>query len=72
MFGVGQGGMPYHQSGESSQRTSQFFATEGQAFVLCASQVITPEGAKKMKVDGQAIIDAPGGGFSAIFGFVLA
>ncbi|KAF2158491.1 hypothetical protein M409DRAFT_71612 [Zasmidium cellare ATCC 36951] len=58
----------YHETGEANYRASQFFAIEGQAFVLVASQVLTEPNLEKNNLTGNPVTKTPGGGFSMIFG----
>lgn len=58
----------YHETGEASYRASQFFAIEGQAFVLVASQILTEPNLEKNNLTGNPVTKTPGGGFSMIFG----
>jgi predicted amidohydrolase len=58
----------YHETGEASYRASQFFAIEGQAFVLVASQILTEANVEKNNLTGNPVTKTPGGGFSMIFG----
>ncbi|RAO69822.1 uncharacterized protein BHQ10_005834 [Talaromyces amestolkiae] len=58
----------YHETGEASYRASQFFAIEGQAFVLVASQILTEANVEKNNLSGNPVTKTPGGGFSMIFG----
>lgn len=45
----------YHETGEASYRASQFFAIEGQAFVLIASQVLTEANLEKNNLLGNPV-----------------
>jgi nitrilase len=42
---------PYHETDTANLLTSQFLAIEGQAFVLVATQVVTPGNLKKLNMD---------------------
>ncbi|KAK9489344.1 carbon-nitrogen hydrolase [Lipomyces doorenjongii] len=59
---------PYHETAEASLRASQFLAIEGQSFVILSTQVITEGNLEKLNLLGVKVIQAPGGGFSMIFG----
>ena len=45
----------YHETGEASYRASQFFAIEGQAFVLVASQILTEKNLEKNNLTGNLV-----------------
>ncbi|KAF1958272.1 hypothetical protein CC80DRAFT_546508 [Byssothecium circinans] len=57
----------YHETGQASYRASQFMATEGQTFVLVASQIIT-EGNLEKKLPWQPCHEDAWRWFSIIFG----
>ncbi|KAJ6002515.1 hypothetical protein N7451_005062 [Penicillium sp. IBT 35674x] len=50
------------------RNASQFFAIEGQAFVLVCTQVVKKESLQKQNLIEGGIIQTPSGGFSMIFG----
>ncbi|KAK5989821.1 Nitrilase [Cladobotryum mycophilum] len=58
----------YHNTGEASYRISQMMAIEGATFVIASSQIITEKNLEKNLLVGNPVTNAPGGGFSMIFG----
>ncbi|KAG8693897.1 hypothetical protein FRC11_002575, partial [Ceratobasidium sp. 423] len=67
-FAPHEGGSPYIVSGEASSRMTQMVAMEGSAFGIVGCQVVSKEGAEKMKLSGFPWFKFPGGGFSTIYG----
>ncbi|CAE6341100.1 unnamed protein product [Rhizoctonia solani] len=67
-WGSAPGGNMYINSAEAWQRMSQGVSMEGSMYGLVATQVVSKEGAEKMKIDKFPWYSFPGGGFSAIFG----
>ncbi|KAG8724527.1 hypothetical protein FRC09_017628 [Ceratobasidium sp. 395] len=67
-FAPHEGNSPYIVSGEASSRMTQMVAMEGSAFGIVGCQVVSEEGAKKMKLTGFPWFKFPGGGFSTIYG----
>ncbi|ELU37431.1 nitrilase, putative [Rhizoctonia solani AG-1 IA] len=63
-FAPHEGGSPYIVSGEASSRMTQMVAMEGSAFGIVGCQVVSKEGAEKMKLTGFPWFKFPGGGFS--------
>ncbi|KAJ5559723.1 hypothetical protein N7513_002122 [Penicillium frequentans] len=59
---------PFHETDVASRNASQFFAIEGQAFVLVCTQVVKEESLQKQNLIEGGIIQTPSGGFSMIFG----
>ncbi|KAA8643842.1 hypothetical protein EYZ11_005424 [Aspergillus tanneri] len=59
---------PFHETDVASRNASQFFAIEGQAFVLVCTQVVKKESLEKQNLVEGGIIQTPSGGFSMIFG----
>jgi nitrilase len=51
-----EGGSPYIVSGEASSRMTQMVAMEGSAFGIVGCQVVSKEGAEKMKVRGGGLL----------------
>ena len=44
----------------------QVVSMEGGLFGLVSTQVVSKEGAEKMKIDGFPLFEIPGGGFSVV------
>ncbi|KAL1628492.1 hypothetical protein SLS56_005837 [Neofusicoccum ribis] len=58
----------WSMSREGCRSLSQTFAVEAQAFVLHTTAVLGPKGVERMGTSGGAIMNAPGGGSSAVYG----
>ncbi|KAG9124593.1 hypothetical protein FRC07_011012 [Ceratobasidium sp. 392] len=67
-FAPHEGNSPYIVSGEASSRMTQMVAMEGSAFGIVGCQIVSKEGAEKMKLTGFPWFKFPGGGFSTIYG----
>ncbi|THU83280.1 carbon-nitrogen hydrolase [Dendrothele bispora CBS 962.96] len=55
-------------SAEMQTIATRFTAFEGQTFVICSTQLITPENFEKCRVKGTCWAPQSGGGFAAIYG----
>ena len=60
--------LPYHLTAEAESRACQFMAFEGATFVLVCTQVLAVENKDKTKLTDNSFVEAPGGGFSMIYG----
>ncbi|KAG8735688.1 hypothetical protein FRC10_010277 [Ceratobasidium sp. 414] len=65
-FAPNKGNSPYIVSGEASSRMTQMVAMEGSAFGIVGCQIVSKEGAEKMKLTGFPWFNFPGGGFSTL------
>ncbi|KAF6241191.1 hypothetical protein HO173_000985 [Letharia columbiana] len=59
---------PYHVTAEAESRAYQFTAFEGATFVLVCTQMLTAENEDRNKLTDRPFCEAPGRGFSMIYG----
>ncbi|KAI0970137.1 nitrilase [Xylaria arbuscula] len=60
--------LQYHISSTMCGRLTQAMSMEGACFAVVCTQMVSAENCKKIKIDNWAFVQAPGGGFSMIYG----